>query len=81
MRFLSVPGDRNVSMTAEFELAPVLHIERELRHLSVEITQPKPSECLHCYVYRMLEFGCTGLRWAQRYRDLKHHGPRPCASV
>jgi hypothetical protein len=64
-------------MTAEFELAPVLHIERELRHLSVEITQPKQGECLHCYVYRMLEFGCTGLRWATRYRDLK--APRASA--
>ena len=47
-------------MTAESDLAPVLHIERELRHLSIEITQPKTGECLHCYVYRMLEFGCTG---------------------
>ena len=50
-------------MGAESDLGPVLHIERELRHLSVLITQPKPGECLHCYVYRMLEFGCTGLRW------------------
>jgi hypothetical protein len=58
-------------MSAESDLAPVLHIERELRHLSVELTQPKPGECLHCYVYRMLEFGCTGLRWATRYCDLK----------
>jgi hypothetical protein len=58
-------------MSAESDLAPVLHIERELRHLSVELTQPKPGECLHCYVYRMLEFGCTSLRWATRYRDLK----------
>jgi hypothetical protein len=64
-------------MTAESDLAPVLHIERELRHLSVEITQPKTGECLHCYVYRMLEFGCTGLRWAQRYRDLR--APRATA--
>ena len=56
-------------MTGESDLAPVLHIERELRHLSIKITQPKPRECLHCYVYRMLEFGCTGLRWAQRYRE------------
>jgi hypothetical protein len=47
-------------MSAESDLAPVLHIERELRHLSVLITQPKPGECLNCYVYRMLEFGCTG---------------------
>ena len=57
-------------MSAESDLAPVLHIERELRHLALEITQPKPGECLHCYVYRMLEFGCTGLRWARRYRDM-----------
>ena len=64
-------------MSAESDLAPVLHIERELRHLSVELTQPKPGECLHCYVYRMLEFGCTGLRWATRYRDLK--APRATA--
>jgi hypothetical protein len=56
-------------MSAESDLAPVLHIERELRHLSVLITQPKPGECLNCYVYRMLEFGCTGLRWAKRYRE------------
>jgi Protein of unknown function (DUF2695) len=64
-------------MSAESEVAPVLHIERELRHVSVEITQPKPGECLHCYVFRMLEFGCTGLRWATRYRDLK--APRATA--
>jgi hypothetical protein len=57
-------------MSAESDLAPVLHIERELRHLALEITQPKPGECLHCYVYRMLEFGCSGLRWARRYRDI-----------
>jgi hypothetical protein len=64
-------------VSAESDLAPVLHIERELRHLSVLITQPKPGECLHCYVYRMLEFGCTGLRWAKRYRDLRE--PRATA--
>ncbi len=61
-------------MSAESDLAPVLHIERELRHLSVELTRPQPGECLHCYVCRMLEFGCTGLRWATRYRDLKAPG-------
>ena len=64
-------------MSADSELAPVLHIERELRHLSILITQPKAGECLHCYVYRMLEFGCTGLRWAKRYRDLR--APRATA--
>lgn len=66
-----------MTMTSESDLAPVLHIERELRHLSVMITQPNPGECMHCYVYRMLEFGCTGLRWAKRYRDLK--APRATA--
>jgi hypothetical protein len=75
--FLSVRGDRDICMTSESDLAPVLHIERELRHLAVELTQPKPGECLHCYVYRMLEFGCTGLRWAKRYRDL--NAPRASA--
>ena len=67
-------------MSAESDLAPVLHIERELRHLSVLITQPKPGECLHCYVY-LLEFGCTGLRWAKRYRDLRRPEPPPWAGV
>jgi Protein of unknown function (DUF2695) len=74
---LSVPGDSDVPMSAESDLAPVLHIERELRHLSIQITQPRPRECLHCYVYRMLEFGCIGLRWAKRYRDLR--APRATA--
>ena len=32
---------------------------------------------MHCYVYRMLEFGCTGLRWAERYRNLR--APRATA--
>jgi len=68
-------------VSAEYDLGPVLHIERELRHLSVLITQPKPGECLHCYVYRMLEFGCTGLRWAKRYRDLRRPEPPPWTGV
>ncbi len=51
-------------MSAEPDLAPVLHIERELRHLSVEMTQPKAGERLQCNAYRMLKFSCTGLRWA-----------------
>jgi hypothetical protein len=45
--------------------------ERELRILSSALTDPHEGECLLCYVHRMLEFGCTGLRWAVRYRDLK----------
>ena len=45
--------------------------ERELRILSSALTDPHEGECLLCYVYRMLEHGCTGLRWAVRYRDLR----------
>jgi hypothetical protein len=37
-----------------------------------EQTTPRPGECLHCYVYRMLVFACDGtLRWALRWRDLR----------
>jgi hypothetical protein len=49
----------------------VTDTERELRILSSALTDPHDGECLLCYVHRMLEFGCTGLRWAVRYRDLK----------
>ena len=51
--------------------------ERELRILSSALTDPHDGECLLCYVYRMLEHGCTGLRWALRYRDLR--APRATA--
>lgn len=47
----------------------VSEAERELRSLSAALTEPREGECLLCYVYRMLEFGCTGLRWSRRYRD------------
>ena len=56
-------------MRDDFDLTPALEVERELQRLSVELTHPYPRECLICYVYRMLEFGCTGLRWALHYRD------------
>jgi Protein of unknown function (DUF2695) len=51
--------------------------ENELRVLSGALTDPHDGECLLCYVYRMLEHGCTGLRWALRYRDLR--APRATA--
>lgn len=51
--------------------------ERELRILSTSLTDPHDGECLLCYVHRMLEYGCTGLRWAVRYRDLR--APRATA--
>lgn len=42
----------------------------ELRRLSDEMTRPKAAECLVCYLYRMLEFGCRGHEFTARYRDL-----------
>ena len=51
--------------------------ERELRVLSTALTDLREGECLLCYVHRMLEYGCTGLRWAARYRDLR--APRATA--
>jgi hypothetical protein len=64
-------------MTSESDLAPVFELERELKVTSIEIMTPRPAECLHCYVYRMLEFGCRELRWAVRYRDMR--APRATA--
>ena len=55
----------------------VTETERELRILSTALTDPRDGECLLCYVHRMLEYGCTGLRWAVRYRDLR--APRATA--
>ncbi len=49
----------------------VADAERELRVLASTLTEPRKGECLLCYVFRMLEHGCTGLRWAVRYRDLR----------
>lgn len=51
--------------------------ERELRVLSAELTEPRSGECLLCYVWRMLDLGCTGPRWAPHYRDRK--APRATA--
>ena len=48
-------------------------LEGELVALSGFMTAPKGSECLFCYVYRMLtSHGCdTTLRWARRWRGLR----------
>lgn len=56
-------------MSDDLDLSPALEVERELQRLSAELTRPRPAECLLCYVYRMLDLGCTGLRWALHYRD------------
>jgi hypothetical protein len=45
--------------------------EGELRELAAELIAVREGECLLCYVYRMLEFGCTGFRWAGHYRDTR----------
>jgi len=45
--------------------------EDELRTVAAGLTDIRPGECMLCYVYRMLEFGCTGLRWATHYRDVR----------
>ena len=49
------------------------HAEWALRDVLGELTDPHPGECLFCYVYRMLEFGCLPdrLTWARRWRDLR----------
>ena len=50
----------------------VADTEHELRLLASALTEPRPRECLLCYVYRMLELGCDGThRWATRFRDLR----------
>jgi hypothetical protein len=47
-------------------------LERELIDLSAALAGVRERECLHCYVCRMLEFGCdTTLRWARRWRALR----------
>lgn len=52
-------------------------VDAELRELSEAMTRPRPHECVACYVYRMLEFGCDGHRWVSRYRELS--APRATA--
>ena len=62
----------------DMSLNPVVsETEDELRRTAAELTAIRPAECLLCYVHRMLEFGCTGLRWARHYRDLR--APRATA--
>ena len=45
-------------------------IDRELRELTEAMTMPWLHECLVCYIFRMLEYGCRGQQWMQRYRDV-----------
>ena len=64
-------------MSTDADVTQMLTLERDLRLYSRQLTEPREGECLTCYVYRMLEFGCTGLRWATRYRQLR--APRATA--
>jgi hypothetical protein len=49
---------------------PVAQAERQLRLVSAALTDPLATECLLCYVQRMLTHGCDcTLRWATYYRD------------
>ena len=38
---------------------------------------PQRYECLACYLNRMLDHGCNGLKWCTTYRDLR--APRATA--
>ena len=51
-------------------------LEQHLSDLSTTLTAPEPTECLLCYVQRMLgAWGCDStLRWARRWRDLRLPG-------
>lgn len=55
----------------------VLELEWELQQLSQRWTTPRTRECLYCFVYRLLEFGCHGLTYVRRYRALR--APRATA--
>jgi hypothetical protein len=46
-------------------------IEAHLASLAPTLSEPRPRECVLCYVDRILAaFGCdTTLRWARRWRD------------
>ena len=52
-------------------------VESELADLAERLTRPRPSECLRCYLLRMVtEFGCDGTyRWTVRWRDMRAAQP------
>jgi hypothetical protein len=58
---------------------PVDVLERELTILARQLTTPRSTECVFCYVDRMLEeFGCDNtLRWAVQWRGMR--APRATA--
>lgn len=52
-------------------------LETEFDGVAESVIAPRPRECLPCYVWRMLNFGCHGHFWLKRYRDLR--APRATA--
>lgn len=55
------------------EMTAVEQAESHLRAHAEEATVPGATECVACFMARMLEdYGCDNtLRWAQRFRDLR----------
>ncbi|TJY68987.1 DUF2695 domain-containing protein [Arthrobacter sp. CAU 1506] len=51
-------------------LSEVEELEAELRGLADDLTSPTPGECLLCYLYRMLEFGCKRHDFTRRYQRM-----------
>lgn len=49
----------------------LIDAEAAVQDFAAELTAIRPGECLLCYVWRMLEFGCTDLRWSKHYRDVR----------
>lgn len=49
----------------------------ELSELAEQLTAPGESECLRCFLLRMItEFGCDGsYRWTIRWRDMRAAQP------
>ncbi|MCL8025927.1 DUF2695 domain-containing protein [Nocardioides bruguierae] len=68
------PSDRFRRLTRK-ETRLVRALEDELRAVAADLVDPRPGECLRCYVARTTdELGCDGtLRWSRRFRDL--HAP------
>lgn len=57
------------------EQYPAKELEDALN--TVKKLLPWRHECLACYVFRMLDHGCDGLKWSRTYRDLR--APRATA--
>lgn len=52
-------------------------VETELADLAERLTAPGRTECLRCFLLRMItEFGCDGTyRWTIRWRDIRAAQP------